>query len=192
MTGAAPTAPLARRADGLEISLDPALVDVDRVHHWLSDESYWAAGRSRDVVERSLAGSMVAGVYAGPTAAAELVGFARVVTDGATFAWICDVFVDEPWRGRGIASWLIAELVEELLVRRQILRLLLATRDAHAVYAKSGFEPLEGAWRWMEIDHRPTRAAIMASDPGGTGGTSSTDGTDHTGTGRTGTAGTSR
>lgn len=192
MTGAEPTAPLARRADGLEISLDLARVDVDRVHHWLSDESYWAAGRSRDVVERSLAGSMVAGVYAGPTAAAELVGFARVVTDGATFAWICDVFVDEPWRGRGIASWLIAELVEELLVRRQILRLLLATRDAHAVYAKSGFEPLEGAWRWMEIDHRPTRAAIMASDPGGTGGTSSTDGTDHTGTGRTGTAGTSR
>jgi GNAT superfamily N-acetyltransferase len=166
LTSAAPTAPLARRADGLEISLDPARVDVDRVHHWLSDESYWAAGRSRDVVERSLAGSMVAGVYTGPTAAAELVGFARVVTDGATFAWICDVFVDEPWRGRGIASWLIAELVEELLVRRQVLRLLLATRDAHAVYAKSGFEPLEGAWRWMEIDHRPTRAAIMASDPG--------------------------
>lgn len=181
MTGAAPTAPLARRADGLEISLDLARVDVDRVHHWLSDESYWATGRSRDVVERSLAGSMVAGVYAGPDAAAELVAFARVVTDGATFAWICDVFVDEPWRGRGIASWLTAELVEELLARRQILRLLLATRDAHPVYAKAGFEPLEGAWRWMEIDHRPTRAAIMASDPAGAERTD-----------QTGTAGTSR
>lgn len=165
MTGAAPAAPLARRADGLEISLDRERVDVDRVHCWLSDESYWAAGRTRDVVERSIAGSLVAGVYAGPQADAELVAFARVVTDDATFAWICDVFVGAPWRGRGIGAWLTEVLVTELMEVRGITRLLLATRDAHAVYAKSGFEPLEGAWRWMEIDRRPTRAAIMAADP---------------------------
>ena len=88
-----------------------------------------------------------------------------MVTDGATFAWICDVFVDDAWRGRGIGSWLMRECVTELLERRGILRLLLATRDAHAVYAQAGFEPLEGAWRWMEIDHRPTRAVLAIMEP---------------------------
>jgi GNAT superfamily N-acetyltransferase len=158
---------LARRDDGLEISTDRDRLDVDRVVRWLSDESYWAAGRPRDVVERSLAGSLNLGVHA-PTADGgfEQVGLARVVTDDATFAWICDVFVDEAWRGRGIGSWLMRECVTELMDRRGILRLLLATRDAHAVYAQAGFEPLEGAWRWMEIDHRPTRDAVLAAgDP---------------------------
>ena len=165
MTGAAPAAPLVRRADGLEISLDAGRLDVDRVFHWLSDDSYWAAGRTRDVVERSIAGSLVAGVYAGPSAGAELVAFARVVTDDATFAWICDVYVSPDWRGRGIGSWLTEALVAELVERRGILRLLLATRDAHAVYAKAGFEPLAGVWRWMEIDRRPGKDAILAADP---------------------------
>jgi GNAT superfamily N-acetyltransferase len=169
LTGAAPAAPLARRADGLEISLDPARVDVARVFHWLSDESYWAAGRSRDVVERSITGSMVAGVYAGAAADAELVAFARVVTDGATFAWICDVFVGTHWRGRGIGGWLVETLVGELVEGRGILRLLLATRDAHAVYSKAGFEPLAGVWRWMEIDRRPGKNAILAMDPSKSG-----------------------
>ena len=165
MTGAAPAAPLVRRADGLEISFDAARLDVDRVFHWLSDDSYWAAGRTRDVVERSIAGSLVAGVFAGPSADDELVAFARVVTDDATFAWICDVYVSPDWRGRGIGSWLTEVLVAELVERRGILRLLLATRDAHAVYAKAGFEPLVGVWRWMEIDRRPGKDAILAADP---------------------------
>jgi GNAT superfamily N-acetyltransferase len=158
---------LARRDDGLEISADPDRLEVDRIVRWLSDESYWAAGRPRDVVERSLAGSLNLGVYA-PTSDGgfEQVALARVVTDDATFAWICDVFVDETWRGSGIGSWLMRECVTELMDRRGILRLLLATRDAHAVYAQAGFEPLEGAWRWMEIDHRPTRDAVLAAgDP---------------------------
>jgi GNAT superfamily N-acetyltransferase len=153
---------LARRQDGLEISTDPARLDLDRVERWLADESYWASGRPRGVVERSIAGSLNLGVYA---PGGEQVAFTRVVTDDATFAWICDVFVDPAWRGRGIGSWLMRELVEELVDRRGILRLLLATRDAHAVYAQAGFEPLEGAWRWMELDRRPTRASILAMGP---------------------------
>jgi GNAT superfamily N-acetyltransferase len=123
------------------------------------------AGRSRDVVERSIAGSLVAGVYAGPAADAEQVAVARVVTDGATFAWICDVFVDKSHRGRGIGSWLTRVLVDELIERRGIVRLLLATRDAHPVYASAGFQPLAGVWRWMEIDRRPGKDAILAHDP---------------------------
>ena len=168
MTGSS-REPLARRDDGLEISLDPDRVDHDRVFGWLSDESYWARDRPRDVFERSLAGSLVAGVYAGPGPGAAQLAFTRVVTDDATFAWLCDVWVDEAARGRGIGSWLVAELVEELLHRRGILRLLLATRDAHAVYARAGFEPMQGAWRWMEIDHRPTRLDLDAWQPGGPG-----------------------
>jgi GNAT superfamily N-acetyltransferase len=165
LTGTAGTDPLARRADGLEISLDASRLDVDRVFRWLSDDSYWAAGRTRDVVERSIVGSMVAGVYAGPGPNAELVAFARVVTDGATFAWICDVFVGADRRGSGIGSWLTQVLVDELVESHGILRLLLATRDAHPVYAKAGFEPLAGVWRWMEIDRRPGKDAILAADP---------------------------
>jgi GNAT superfamily N-acetyltransferase len=156
---------LARRDDGLEISLDGGRVDVDRVHRWLADDAYWSLGRSREVVARSLAGSLVAGVYDGPADQARQVAIARVVTDNATFAWICDVYVDPDYRGRGIGVWLSQVLVDELVGRRGILRLLLATRDAHPVYAKAGFEPLAGVWRWMEIDRRPGRDAILAHDP---------------------------
>jgi GNAT superfamily N-acetyltransferase len=156
------TGVLARRDDGLEISTDPDRLDVDRIVGWLSEQSYWAAGRPRDVVELSLVGSLNLGVHAPVEGGGfEQVALARVVTDDATFAWICDVFVDDAWRGRGIGSWLMRECVTELMERRGVLRLLLATRDAHAVYAQAGFEPLEGAWRWMEIDHRPTRAAVL-------------------------------
>jgi GNAT superfamily N-acetyltransferase len=157
--------PLARREDGLEISLDQARIDVDTVHRWLSEDAYWALGRSRDLVERSLAGSLVAGVYDGPAPAGTQVGLGRVVTDGATFAWICDVYVAPAFRGRGVGSWLSQVLVDELVDNRGILRLLLATRDAHPVYAKAGFAPLVGVWRWMEIDRRPGKDAILAYDP---------------------------
>jgi GNAT superfamily N-acetyltransferase len=156
---------LARREDGLEISTDPARLDLDLVHRWLSDESYWAAGRSREVVERSVAGSVCLGVYTGTQSGAEQVAFARVVTDDTTFAWVCDVFVAPQWRGRGVGSWMMRELVTELLERRGVLRLLLATRDAHSVYAQAGFAPLEGVWRWMELDWRPARQAILAMGP---------------------------
>jgi GNAT superfamily N-acetyltransferase len=141
-----------RRRDGYVLTCEPGRVDVDRVHGWLSKESYWAKGRNRAVVERSIAGSRPYSVYAQDQQAA----FARVVTDGATFAWICDVFVDEHHRGRGLGTWLVASIVEDLAVDG-VQRLVLATRDAHEVYQRCGFAALEGADRWMEIDQRPTR-----------------------------------
>jgi len=139
---------------GFTLSCDRERLDLDRISQWLSVESYWAAGRAREVIERSFAGSEAAGVY--ETSTGRQVAVARVVTDGATFAWICDVFVDAEFRGLGLGGWLMSELVEQLMTERGILRLLLATRDAHAVYARAGFAPIE-------IDHRPTRQAILAA-----------------------------
>ena len=137
---------------------DPARVDLDRVHRWLSEESYWAAGRPHDLVARSIDGSIPYAILTG----GEQVAFARVVTDGATFAWICDVFVDTAHRGRGLGTWLIDSILEAQSARG-IQRFLLATRDAHDVYRRSGFEQLVGAHRYMEIDRRPTRAAILGT-----------------------------
>jgi GNAT superfamily N-acetyltransferase len=147
-----------RRRGGYELSTDRGRVDVDRVHAWLSAESYWAKGRERAVVERSIAGSRSYSVFAEGGQAA----YARVVTDDATFAWICDVFVDEQHRGRGLGTWLVESIVEDLA---GVLRFVLATRDAHEVYRRAGFAPLEGAHRWMEIDLRPTRASLLGFDP---------------------------
>ncbi|WP_328464832.1 GNAT family N-acetyltransferase [Actinoplanes sp. NBC_00393] len=135
---------------------DPRRVDLKRVHRWLSEESYWAAGRPHDIVARSIEGSLPFTVLHH----GEQVAFARAVTDGATFVWICDVFVDTAHRGRGLGTWLIDSIVETLSARG-IQRFLLATKDAQEVYRRSGFAELEGAHRFMEIDRRPTRNAIL-------------------------------
>ncbi|WP_412544419.1 GNAT family N-acetyltransferase [Longispora sp. K20-0274] len=145
--------------DGLVVSDDPTRLDVAAVHRWLSEESYWAAGRDEDTVRRSLAGSRCYGVYG---ADGRQVAFTRVVTDGVTFAWICDVFVDSAERGRGIGRWLVAAVIGDLQAAG-VNRLLLATADAHEVYRRVGFEALAGPDRFMEIDTRPTRAAILAA-----------------------------
>ena len=104
------------------------------------------------MIERSLAGSRVFGVYAG----AEQVALARVVTDGATFAWVCDVIVDESRRGEGVGSWLMAQVVATLQAEG-VARIVLTTRDAHEVYRRIGFGELRVPQTWMEIDVRPTR-----------------------------------
>ncbi|WP_326999691.1 GNAT family N-acetyltransferase [Dactylosporangium sp. NBC_01737] len=149
-----------RSRPGYVLTTDPTRVDVDLVHRWLSEESYWAAGRAHDVVARSIAGSLPYSVWHDDTQ----VAFARAVTDGATFVWICDVFVTTAHRGRGLGQWLVDTIVEDLSAAG-LQRFLLATRDAHEVYRRSGFEPLAGPGRFMEIDRRPTRAAILAALP---------------------------
>jgi GNAT superfamily N-acetyltransferase len=134
------------------LSEDPAELDMDRVFQWLSRESYWAFGRGRDVVERSFSGSSSAGIYL----ADRQVAVARLVSDEATFAWLCDVYVDAEHRGRGLGRRL-ARWALEWIEDRGIPRILLTTRDAHAVYASVGFGPLRNPSRWMEIDDRPQR-----------------------------------
>jgi GNAT superfamily N-acetyltransferase len=144
--------------DGYVLTADPKRVDFARVHGWLAEESYWAAGRSYDLVARSIDGSLPYSVFTAD--GSEQVAFARAVTDDATFAWICDVFVDREHRGHGLGQWVVDTIVADLS-DRGILRFLLATRDAHEVYRRSGFEQLAGAQRFMEIDRRPTRNAIL-------------------------------
>jgi len=128
------------------ISSDPDLVDIDVVHDYLSNHSYWAAGRSRDVVVASVANSaVVVGAYAHD---GSQVGFARMVSDLATFAWLADVFVLEAHRGQGLGRALVRCAVEHpdmVKLQRQVL----ATADAHSLYADFGFIPLEQSERWM-------------------------------------------
>jgi GNAT superfamily N-acetyltransferase len=126
---------IARRADGYEISTDPDRLDIDRIHDWLSTDAFWALGRSRETVERSVAASVNFGVY---DTAGRQVAFARVVSDLATFAWLCDVYVDRKHRSLGIGTWLTAAVRDHLAPYR-LQRVLLSTKDAHEVYARAGF-----------------------------------------------------
>jgi GNAT superfamily N-acetyltransferase len=144
-----------------EIDDDPGRIDLDVVHGFLTT-SYWAEGVLRDVVARSVANSLVLGLYhgGGPGDQGDQggqgaqVGLTRVVTDRATFAWVADVFVLPGHRGRGLAHWMI----ETLLAHQDMAgmrRFMLATSDAHQVYADCGFTPLADPGRFMEIARRP-------------------------------------
>ncbi len=128
----------------LVISTDPARLDLDRICSFLG-RSYWAADRPRAVIERSLRSSLVFGIYDGD----RQVGLARVVTDFSTFAWLCDVFLDEAYRGQGIGKWLMATILDHPELR-QLRRFLLATRDAHGLYRQFAFVDLNEPERWME------------------------------------------
>jgi GNAT superfamily N-acetyltransferase len=131
---------------GYEISTDQYRLDVDLVFHFLSEESYWSPGIPKVVVERSMSNSLCFGVYHGK----DQVGFARIVTDKATFALVADVFILEPHRGRGLSKWLMREVMEHPDLEG-LRRLLLLTSDAHSLYAQFGFREIGNAWRFMEV-----------------------------------------
>lgn len=136
---------------GYEISTDASRVDAARVHRWLSTDAYWAMGRAREHQDRAIAGSLNFGVY--DTASGEQVAYARVVTDHATFAWLCDVYVDRAVRGKHVGTALVAAVrghLEPLGLRR----IMLATRDAHGVYDKVGFAALAEPENWMVLTLR--------------------------------------
>ncbi len=146
--------PSAGREAGVRVSSDPADLDLDWVFQALSERAYWALGRSRDQVERSIRNSLVFGAYLGDD---RQVGIARVITDEATFAWICDVFVDESVRGQGTGQALMAAIVADPRLQG-LRRMVLATRDAETLYARFGFEPLRNSARWMERRQPDDRA----------------------------------
>ncbi|ROT33947.1 GNAT family N-acetyltransferase [Micromonospora sp. HM5-17] len=151
------------REDGYELSTDPGRLDLDRVHHWLSTDAYWALGRPRDVLLRAIEGSTAYGVYC-PGDGAQ-VAFGRVVTDRATFAWVCDVYVDRAERGRGLARWLVGTACDEL-AGLGLRRIMLVTRDAHGLYAPLGFHPLPDPGMWMEWTPQQVRPLTgKGSDP---------------------------
>jgi GNAT superfamily N-acetyltransferase len=119
---------------GFELDDDPGRVDIGAVHAFISGESYWGAGRPRELVARAIAGSTrVVGLYR----AGEQVGFARAVSDGATVAYLADVYVLRPYRGRGLGLELVREIVDG--GSSSEVRWLLHTADAQALYAKLGF-----------------------------------------------------
>jgi ribosomal protein S18 acetylase RimI-like enzyme len=127
---------MARRAlpGGFELDDDPERVDVDAVHAFISQQSYWGRGRPRDLVERAIRGSArVVGLYRGEA----LIGFARAASDRAIVAYVADVYVLEPYRGRGLGVEMMRELVDNGPYSR--LTWLLHTKDAHGLYAKVGF-----------------------------------------------------
>ena len=132
-------------SDDYDLSTDLSDMDLDLVHHWLSTDAYWALGRSRDSVETAARHSLN---FAIVTRDRRQVAYARVLTDRANFAWLCDVYVDPDHRGRGLGN----RLVESVLATLEPLglgRVVLATRDAHEVYARVGFEPLPRPQDWM-------------------------------------------
>ncbi|MBG0856643.1 GNAT family N-acetyltransferase [Streptomyces spinoverrucosus] len=135
-------------AEGYEISTETGRIDAERVHRWLSTDAYWAIGRSREQQDRAVAGSLNFGVY--ETVSGQQVAYARIITDMATFAWLCDVYVDPSVRGKGIGTALV-EAVREHLRPHGLRRILLATHDAHGVYEKVGFEPLARPDEWMAL-----------------------------------------
>jgi GNAT superfamily N-acetyltransferase len=139
--------------DGFTLDPSRERLDLDRIERWLAAESYWARGRSRARIARSIEHSLVWGLYAPVAGGADdgaQVGFFRVVTDQTTFAWLCDVFIDDAYRGRGLAQWALS-LIRDDILGMGVYRILLATADAHGVYARLGFGPHAEPEKWMEL-----------------------------------------
>jgi GNAT superfamily N-acetyltransferase len=136
----------AGREAGVRISSDPDDLQLDWLVPALSERAYWAKGRSREMIEGSIRGSLCFGAF--DTETGRQIGFARVVTDEATFGWVCDVFVDESVRGRGTGKALLSAIVAE--PRLATCRLQLATRDATGLYLQFGFQALRNPDRQME------------------------------------------
>lgn len=152
LAGSTPARPLEWRRDRLVISTDPTRLDRALIHRFLSERSYWARGIPASVVERSIANSLNFGVYDGHGAQ---LGYARVITDRATFAFLRDVFIVEDHRGEGLGTWLVDVVVSHPDLQG-LRRVLLATRDAHRLYARLGFRPLKRPDRFLAIE-TPTK-----------------------------------
>jgi GNAT superfamily N-acetyltransferase len=130
------------------VSPDPARLDLAAIHRYLAS-SYWSPGLPLDILRRAVEGSLCFGLYHRD----DQVGFARVITDRATFAYLCDVYVLEPHRGRGLGRWLMETVVAHPDLQG-LRRFVLVTRDAHRLYERFGFMPLAKPEGYMEI-HRP-------------------------------------
>ena len=128
-----------------EIDTDKRRLDIAAIHRFLSNESYWAKSRTLEQTLTAIENSLCFGLYKGRT----LVGFTRVITDKATFAYVGDVFVLEDHRGKGLSKWLMKTIVEQPDLQG-LRRWLLATRDAHGLYEQFGFNGLVHPDRWME------------------------------------------
>ncbi len=134
-----------RHRDQFTISTDPARLDNEAIAQMLK-RSYWASGRPRERLDRALANSLVFGIYAGN----KQIGIARVVSDYAVFAYLCDVFIDDDYRAHGLGKWLM-QVIHDHPDLQGLRRWTLVTRDAHGFYRQFGWKPLDNPAGWMEI-----------------------------------------
>jgi GNAT superfamily N-acetyltransferase len=130
------------------ISTDKSKLDIPFIHNYLSG-SYWSENIPAEIVAKAIEGSLCFGLYDG----SKQVGFARMVTDSATFAYLADVFIDEAYRGKGLSKWLMEVILSHPRLQG-LRRILLATRDAHGLYTQFGFTALNMPERMMQI-HNP-------------------------------------
>ncbi len=161
------------REGEFEVSDERELLDVDVIHGYLLG-SYWAAGIPREIVERSIAGSLCFGLYhvtgarpqegsrGGAVAPRTQIGFARTVTDRASFAYLADVFVLEEWRGRGLSKFLMRSVMAHPQLQG-LRRWMLATADAHGLYRQFGFDAQREPERFMEIVDREIYKRLAAT-----------------------------
>jgi GNAT superfamily N-acetyltransferase len=126
------------RKDDYLVSTDPSLLDTGVIHAYLSEQSYWAQHIPRDIVERSISNSVCFGLYQN----GQQIGFARLVTDKATFAYLADVFILEAHRGKGLSKWML-ELIQAHPDLQGLRRWMLGTRDAHGLYEQFGWTVLD-------------------------------------------------
>lgn len=131
---------------GFTISTDKSLLDVNMIYTYLSQESYWAKNIPQEKVKRSIENSMCFGVYKN----GDQIGFARVITDKATFGYLADVFIIGGFRGLGLSKWLVQTILAHPDLQT-LRRWVLATADAHGLYKQFGFSPLTKPEVWMDI-----------------------------------------
>lgn len=132
--------------NGYLFSTDKEKLDITYIHHFLSEESYWAKNIPLDLVKQAIDGSLCFGIYENN----KQIGFARIITDYATFGYLADVFIDTNYRGKGISKQLMTFIMEHPL-KKIVRRFMLATKDAHSLYAQFGFHEPKEPKRFMEI-----------------------------------------
>lgn len=144
---------------GYEVDTDTSRLDLSLVHAWLSTDAFWALGRSYDAVEKAADASVNFGVYDADGGQA---GYARVVTDGVTFGWLCDVYIAPAARGQGLGTSL-AQVIVDAVRPLGLKRLMLSTVDAHEVYSKVGFEPFPNPQKLMVLE-REDNAGVVETE----------------------------
>ncbi|MBS1509488.1 MAG: GNAT family N-acetyltransferase [Bacteroidetes bacterium] len=131
------------------ISTDPALLDIDMIHHFLSTEAYWCKGIPLHTVQNAIAHSLNFGVYYQQ----QQVGYARVISDYSTIAYLGDVFILPEFRGKGLSKLLLQEVMQHPQLQG-LRRFILLTQDAHELYKQFGWQPITAPDRWMEVHHK--------------------------------------
>ncbi|MES2769233.1 MAG: GNAT family N-acetyltransferase [Bdellovibrionota bacterium] len=132
------------------ISTDKIFLQVDRIHKFLANDAYWSQGIPKAVVVKSIENSFCFGLYDISAGDKEQIGYARIVTDYASFAWLCDVYVEPSHRNKGLSKWLMTCVMSHPDLQN-LRRICLATKDAHELYKKFGFEVTKSPENWMEI-----------------------------------------